>query len=166
MLWANLTDRLTLEAYCALRQATAEDFPPWRERALTFRASKPPAKGPWSAGRSTFVEILLSDDEVDAAWRVAVEGGCLDGTWLRLARARTAPHPADAIPILLRVASQVIELRHRDSYQAAARVLVEAKNLFSRCGRDNDFRDHVAAVRHAIAPKWALRQELDQARLP
>ncbi len=166
LLWATFTERPTQESFRALREATAEGFPLWRERALAFLAEAPPATGPWSPRRSTLVEILLADGELDAAWQAAVEGGCSDGLWLRLARARAANHPADAIPVLLRAADQAIGLRNRDSYQGAARLLAEAKVLFARCDRDGDFRDHMAVVRHAHRTKWALRQELDWARLP
>lgn len=166
MLWANFTDRPGLDSFRALREATAEAFQPWRERALAFLADVSPAAGSWAPGRSTLVEILLADDEIDAAWQAAVDGGCSDGLWLRLARARAASHPADAIPILLRAADQAIELRNRDAYQRAVRLLAEAKVLCARCDRDGDFRDHMTAVRDAHRTKWALRQELDQARLP
>ncbi|MGZ3142688.1 SWIM zinc finger family protein [Lentzea chajnantorensis] len=166
VLWAEFTERPAQESYLALRHATAEGFAPWRGRALAFLAETPPATTPWSPGRSTLVEILLADGEIDAAWQAAVDGGCSDGLWLRLARARAADHPADAAPVLLRAADQAIELRNRDSYRAAARLLAEAQALFDRCDRDGDFRDHMAALRHAHRTKWALRQELDWARLP
>ena len=166
MLWANFAERPTLDSYRALRDATAEDFPSWRERALTLLADKPPAKSPWSHGRSTLVEILLDEGETDAAWQAAVDGGCSENLWLRLARVRAKTHPADAIPVLLRAADQAIDHRNRDFYQIAARFLAEAKPLFTRCGRDEDFRAHLAALRDAHRTKWALRQELDHARLP
>jgi hypothetical protein len=166
MLWANFTDCPTLESFRALKEAAAEGFPPWRERVLGFLADAPPAPGSWSPGRSTLVEILLDEDEIEAAWQAAVDGGCSVGLWLRLARVRAANHPADAIPIVLRAADRAIEARNRDSYQAAARLLTEAKGLFARCDRDDDFRRHMAAVRDAHRTKWALRQELDRARLP
>lgn len=162
VLWANFTDRPTVESFRVLQQATAEGFPPWRERALALLADAPPATG----ARSTLVEILLADDEVDAAWQAAVDGGCSDGLWLRLARARAVSHPADAIPILLRATEQSIEFRNRGSYQDAVRLLAEARILFTRSGRNGDFCAHMAALRDAHRTKWALRQELDWAHLP
>lgn len=165
LLWANFTDRPTLESFRVLKEATAEGFLPWRERALAFLADAPPASGSWSPGRSTLVEILLDENQIEAAWQAAMDGGCSESLWLRLARARAANHPADAIPILLRAADQAIERRNRDSYQAAVRLLAEAGVLFSRCGRDDDFSSHMAAVRDAHRTKRALRQELDWAHL-
>ncbi|MFD9703313.1 SWIM zinc finger domain-containing protein [Lentzea sp. NPDC059081] len=166
MLWANFTDRPSLETFRALCDVTVGHLPQWRERALAFLADLRPVKGSWSPGRSTLVEILLADEEHDAAWQAAVDGGCSEVLWLRLARVRAAKHPADAVPILLRAADRAIEVRNRDSYKAAVRLLAEAKTLFSRCDRDDDFRAHMTAVRDAHRTKWALRQELDWARLP
>ncbi|MDX8032090.1 recombinase family protein [Lentzea sp. BCCO 10_0856] len=79
MLWANFTDRPSLETFRTLRQATAEDFPSWRERVLAFLSDVPPATGSWSPGPSTLMEILLADDEIEAAWQAAVDGGCSAG---------------------------------------------------------------------------------------
>jgi uncharacterized Zn finger protein len=166
MLWANFTERPTRDSYRALRDATAEDFPAWRERALALLADTPPAKIPWWPGRSTLVEVLLDEGETDGAWQAAVDGGgCAENLWLRLARARATTHPADAIPVLLRAADNAIEQRNRDSYRIAAGLLTEAKALSTRCGRHAEFDDHLTALRHTHRTKWALRQELDHARL-
>jgi uncharacterized Zn finger protein len=165
LLWANFTDHPSAESFRALLEATTRSFAPWRERALAFLSDAPPTGGDRPPRRSAFIEILLAEGEIDAAWQAAVKGGCPDGLWLRLARARAATHPADAVPVLLRAADQAIELRNRDSYQAAVRLLAEARTLSARCGRDDDFREHLAALRHAHRTKRALRQELDHARL-
>lgn len=73
---------------------------------------------------------------------------------------------ADAIPILLRTADRAIEVRNRDSYQAAVRLLTEAKALFARCGRDGDFSDHMTAVRDAYRTKWPCARNLIGPQLP
>lgn len=166
MLWATFAQHPTLDGYRALREATAEDFPAWRERALVLLADTPPAKNPWWPGRSTLVEILLDEGETDAAWQAAVDGGCAEDLRLRLARARAKAHPADAIPVLLRAADHAIDRRNRDSYRIAAGLLTEAESLFTRCRRSAEFDDHLTALRHTHRTKWALRQELDHARLP
>ncbi|MBB5960421.1 putative Zn finger protein [Saccharothrix tamanrassetensis] len=165
MLYANFAERPVLDAYRALRDAAAHDFPRWRDRALTLLSDTPPAKDPWWSGRSTLVEILLDEGDVEAAWQAAADGGCSAELRLRLARARAVTHPADAIPVLLRAADQAIEGRTRDSYRSAARLLSEAKRLSTRCDRDTDFHDHVTTLRHTHRTKWALRQEFDQAGL-
>ena len=166
MRWANFAERPTLDSYHALRDAAASDFPAWRERALALLAGEKPAATSWWPGRSTLVEILLAEKEIDAAWQAATEGGCAEDLWLRLARERAKKHPADAIPVLLRATDAAIAGANRDAYRTGAQLLAEAKKLFIRCGREQEFAEHLAALRHRHRAKWALRQELDHARLP
>jgi uncharacterized Zn finger protein len=165
MLWANFAEHPTLDSYRALRNATAEDFPAWRDRARALLADTPTATNPWRPGRTTLVEILLDEGEPEAAWQTAIEGGCAENLWLRLARTRATTHPADAIPVLLRAADHAIDQRTRDSYRMATSLLREAKSLSIRCGRHAEFDDHLTALRHTHRTKWALRQELDHAHL-
>jgi len=55
------------------------------------------------AGR-VLVEILLCEGDTDAAWQAAVDGGCSEELWLRLAYAPATARPDEAIPVLLRAA--------------------------------------------------------------
>ncbi len=166
LLWSNFAECPGLGGYQALREGTGDDFPGWRERALTLLRSTPPLKDPWQPGRSLLVEILLLEDSIDAAWRAAVDAGCSQELWLRLARARAATHPADAIPVLLRAADRAIDGKNRDSYRTAAGLLREARPLFTHSDQDQHFLDHLAALRATHRPKRALREELDRAGLP
>lgn len=173
LLWANFAARPGLENYVALHDATAEEFPAWRARALTMLRAAPAAAARFTAmpyarpaGRSVLVEVLLWEGDAQAAWQAAVDGGCRDELWLRVARERAATHPADAIPILLSAADQAIDRKNRDSYRVAAGLLTEAGALFARCERQEGFRSHLAALRDAHRPKRALREELDRANLP
>jgi uncharacterized Zn finger protein len=160
MHWANFTDRPNLDTYIALHNTAADTFPTWRNRALAVLTKT--AK----RDHSTAVEVLLWEGETEAAWHAAVKGGCYPQLWLRLARERATTHPSDAIPVLLRAADQQIENKNRNSYQVAAKLLTEAKTLFTRCARDTEFEDHLRVLRAAHKPKRALREELDRARLP
>lgn len=171
--WANFADRPSLESYVALHDATAEHFPAWRDRAIAMLRTQPAVSTRFTpvpyiqrAGHSVLVEVLLWEGDTEAAWQAAVHGGCRDDLWLRLARDRAATHPADAIPILLAAADQAIGNKNRASYQVAARLLVEAGTLFTRCDREADFESHLAALRTAHRAKRALREELDRAALP
>lgn len=112
------------------------------------------------------VEVLLWEGDTDAAWQAAMDGGCRDDVWLRLARDRADSHPDDALPILLAAADQAIVHKNRDAYRTAARLLLEAGRLSTRCDRADDFRSHLAALRTTHRAKRALREELDRAGLP
>ena len=173
LLWQNFVARPGLPTYRALHEVAADNFPAWRGRALALLGEVPSTAARFSArpylqpaGRSDLVEVLLWEDEIEAAWRAAVDGGCRDELWLRLARARAATHPADGIPILTAAADQRIDHKNRAAYQEAAKLLVEAGVLFARCDRSDDFRSHLAGLRAAHRPKRALREELDRAGLP
>ncbi|HEX3590369.1 MAG TPA: hypothetical protein VHV74_12120 [Pseudonocardiaceae bacterium] len=106
------------------------------------------------------------EGDSDAAWQAALNGGCRDDLWLRLARERAGTVPGDAIPILLAAADQAVGHKNRDSYRNAARLLSEAGELFVEGDRAQDFTSHLAALRTAHRAKRALREELDKAGLP
>jgi hypothetical protein len=120
LLWMNFADHPDLNRYRALRDATADNFPAWRDRALTLLKSQPPAKNPWLPGRSVLVEILLWEGDTEAAWQAGVDAGCSEELWLRLARARATTRPVDAIPVLLRAANRAIDQKNHASYRSAA----------------------------------------------
>jgi hypothetical protein len=159
LLWANFADRPRLPGYIALHDATAEKFPTWRDRALAMLRKSP-------ADTDLVVEILLWEGKADAAWETAADLDRNSGLLLRAARARAATHPADAIPVVLAAADQLVGGGNRDAYRHAARVLKEAETLFARCDRQEDFPPHLAALRTRHRLKRALREELDRAHLP
>jgi hypothetical protein len=173
LLWQNFTATPGLSTYMALHDTASDSFAAWRAQALavlgeavavtTRFSTRSFLRGP---GRSDLVEVLLWEDDVEAAWQAAAVGGCRDELWLRLARARAVSHPADAIPILTAAAEQHISHKNRAAYQEAAKLLVEAGTLFVRCDRSGDFRSYLGGLRAAHRPKRALREELDRAKLP
>ena len=172
LLWKNFNECSSLDAFVALHDATAEQFPVWRDRAIAKLQAQPATSARFTStpyrpeGRSTLVEVLLWEGDAEGAWRVAMDGGCRDDLWLQLARQRAAINPADAIPILLLAANQKIGYKNRDSYKVAADLLAEAGPLFDRCERSEDFEAHLTALRSTHRAKWALREELNRARLP
>lgn len=159
-MWDAFTDHPNLLNYQHLHDTAAELFPAWRDRALAV------LREDTRRDHSVLVEVLLWEGHGEAAWQAAVEGGCHPALWLRIARNRATTHPADAIPVLLRLVDQKIANKARDFYQEAAKLLLEAKTLFARCGRQAEFEAHVRALRLAHKPKRALREELDRAGLP
>ncbi|TDO43428.1 hypothetical protein EV643_118171 [Kribbella sp. VKM Ac-2527] len=172
LLWKNFNDRPSLDAYVSLCDATAEQFPIWRDRAIEKLLAQPATSARFTStpyrpeGRSTLVEVLLWEADAEGAWQAAMDGGCRDDLWLQLARQRAAINPPDSIPILLLAADQKIGHKNRDSYQIAADLLAEAGALFARCDRSEDFESHLTALRSTHRAKWALREELNRAGLP
>lgn len=172
LLWDNFAEGPSLDGYVALHDVAGKDFAGWRDRALRVLRDQPTSTQRFAAlpfsrlgGHSTLVEVLLWEGDVDAAWDAATAGGCRDELWLRLARARAATHPGDAIAVLQAAADQAIGGKNRRSYQMAAILLVEAQTLSGRCDRLDEFDAHLLALRTTHKPKRALREELDRAGL-
>lgn len=173
LLWANFADRPMLETYRALHDAAGAQLSAWRARALDRLRQQPKsssrfADSPFAerAGHSTLVEVLLWEDDVDAAWQAAQAGGCRDRLWLDLARRRSEAHPADAIPILQEAAEQTIGQKKRSAYRVAAGLLAEAYTLTKYCDQEEQLRAYLVRLRSEHKPKRALREELDLAHLP
>jgi hypothetical protein len=172
LLWDNFTAEPRTDAYRVLADAADELFPAWRKKAHAFlrkqprRANRFSATPDYAPGHTTLVDALLSEGDIDAAWRAAKLGGCRDKTWLRLATLRAHTHPADAIPVFLEAADAEILWKKRDSYRAAAKLLLEAQKLYEHTDRLAEFKSYMAALRLEHKPKTALQDELTRARLP
>jgi tetratricopeptide (TPR) repeat protein len=179
--WRDFVETPSVEAYQRLReQATADgSWPGWRERALAELRSKPRAAQPsprrsapagtygWApVGHSVLVGALLSDGDVEAAWRAARDGGCAEELWLQLARRRASTHPADAVEVLRRQAETAVASMRRDGYEQAAQLLVEAGIAYERMGQAAEFADYVRRLRADHRRKRNLVAALDAARLP
>ncbi|GAA4536740.1 SWIM zinc finger family protein [Amycolatopsis samaneae] len=172
LLWKNFASWPSLTNYQELHRAAGGKFAAWRKRAVEKLRARP-VSTEWfapmphgSAGHSVLVEVLLWEGDVPAAWKAATSGGCRDDLWLRLARERAKTRPGDAIPVLLAAVDQAIRLMGRDHYQRAAQLLVEARELFKRCGQTAEFKAHMTDLRAAHKPKRALREELNRVGLP
>ena len=150
-----------------------ESWPGWRDRALTVLRAQPrlgkgqPPIGPYRpSGHSTLVHVLLWEDDVDAAWRAAQDGGCAEGLWLSLARRRAERHPADAVPVLRRHVDAAIASANREGYARAAGLLAELGTYHDRLGTSAEFAGEVRAVRKANSRRRNLLAALDAAGLP
>lgn len=73
--------------------------------------------GAWPAARETvaasvdvLVSVMLDDDDIDAAWKVAQGERISSRLWEELARVRALTHPADALPVLEDLLHQTLEV--------------------------------------------------------
>jgi len=114
-------------------------------------------------------DVLLADGEPEAAWRVAADNPEWDpGTqrWLRLAQAREASQPADALAVYVRLADVELETTGRAAYMRAAAILKSAARAASAADRQLAFADHLASLRDRHRRRPTLITILDKARLP
>lgn len=156
--------RPTLESYRELA-TDAKVLGDWEERRLWALSllgrpePDPPGamRHPSLRGRSELVRVLLWEDDVDAAWQAANEGGCSRDLWLKLADLRRAEHPEDAIDVYRRHVEDVIAGKNKRAYAEAVRLIDETmRALYAESGRPEDFDAYVEEVRTAHKPKRNL----------
>jgi len=172
--WALFTESPGIDNYRKLRAFAqkAGQAAVWRDEALeylrerTARARTAGSREQQERERATcgslLVEVLLSEKNVDAAWHEAHISGCNGDVWFKLARAREARHPADAVRIYQQLAEQVVQHGGDFEYRAAVRYLVRAEKIITRLGRPKKFREYLAVYREQNKRKRNLLRLLDR----
>jgi tetratricopeptide (TPR) repeat protein len=160
-----------------LNAAKAGAWPERRAKAIAVlrrdikaRASSSRARGGsrWLAleppGARNLVEILLWEDDPEAAWQEAVAAGVPHRTWMLLAEAREDAHPRDAIPIYQREVEHLIGTKNNRGYADAVKLMAHIKKLFSSAGAPEDFLRYAKSVRATHKPKRNLMKLFDTRR--
>jgi hypothetical protein len=162
----------------ALRRAQHEQMPSYS----TYRALRAAAEAidAWpleqDAARATlqrtdargFVDALLSDDELELAWKTALAAprdALGSDLWLRLAERRERDRPADALAVYQRIADEVLERADRRAYQSAARILQRARAAAQSAGELDAFAEYLTGLRERYRRRATLIAILDEAGL-
>jgi uncharacterized Zn finger protein len=160
------TDARTLGEWDTHRAAALDVLrrPPADARAI---ARHPSLRG---SGRSELVRVLLWENDPDAAWQAACDGGCTPALWLQLADQRRAHHPQDALTVYRRHVEDLIAHKDKRSYaEAVAVVGTTIRALYTECDRAGDFAAYIDELRAAHKPKRNLIKliaELQPAQTP
>lgn len=85
--------------------------------------------------------------------------------WLRLAKAREAGPPADALTVYLCLADLALETTGRASYSRAIGLLRRARGAAKLVGSEEAFRLHLAPVREQCRKRPTFMEMLDRASL-
>ena len=166
----------SLDAYRRLRSCAeaCDAWPAERDLALAGlrdtierrRRETATSRSPWHRpDGSTLVEILLLEDDVDAAWRAAEAYGCRPDLELQLAKRRADQHPADAIAVYRRHLDRALEPAKDHAYAEVVRLLTLMRPLHQRLGQDADFDRLVTEIRTHYKRRRNLIKRLDRARL-
>ena len=148
--------------YSTLRRA-AEALDAWGlERDAARRALR-------ERDRGSYVDALLQEGDVETAWAIATE----DPTWdpggdrrARLAQAREATHPEEALSLYMLVAGEELLQTGRRAYARAITMLKHARRAASTSEQDHWFSDQLLDLREQHRRRPALIQMLDKAKLP
>ncbi len=113
------------------------------------------------------VDALLAEGDSDLAWRTAIatESDLGLRRWLRLAEAREAAHPADAVPIYWRAIDEALETADRRNYAVVVRILRRAGAAAAAAGLDAAFHARLAELREQHRRRPTLIRMLDKAKL-
>jgi hypothetical protein len=114
------------------------------------------------------VDVLLADKEPEAAWEVATADPDWDAgerRWIRLAEAREAAHPGDALGVYLRLADRELETTGRAAYTRATRILKRAVRVAVSADQTAEFTDHMQMLRDRYRRRPTLIAMLDKAGL-
>lgn len=117
-------------------------------------------------GHSTLVEVLMWEDDIEAAWEAAHHGGCTRYLWLALARRRAAEKPGDAIPVLQREILAAVGRVQRAGYREGAELAKELRGYAERAGKSEEFTTWILTVRKNNVRRPALQDEFNRAGLP
>lgn len=116
-------------------------------------------------GRATdaqgLVGILLYEGRPDEAWKVALDHGCDDELWQKLARAREDEHPLDAVEVYKREIERQIKAKTNQSYRTAVDLLARVERLNERAGRPERFAALISKVRSEHGRKRNLMALFD-----
>jgi uncharacterized Zn finger protein len=173
LLWAELSDRPTLQSYQRLAEhaGRAGMGDAWRAEAIDLMRShavREASKGrqiPWglSTDRSEIVRVFLWEGNLDAAWQEAREGGCSQALWLELASKREDDHPDDALPIYRRQVERLIGQKNNQAYAEAVAAIRRVQSAMAHLGRGAEFPAYVASVRLSHKAKRNLMKLLAEA---
>jgi len=111
---------------------------------------------------SSLVEVFLWEEDVDAAWKEANEGGCSRPLWMQLAALRESECPEDVIPIYRAEAARQIERKSNDAYREATRLIRKTRELMEALGQGKDFMLYLESVRKEHGRKRNLMKLLER----
>jgi tetratricopeptide (TPR) repeat protein len=176
LIWAAFEERPGLDTYQRLGEharVAGADWSAWSDRALALlradterRSARGRRQLAWAmpADRSSLVEIFLWQNDVEAAWREAREGGCTRDLWLQLAQLRERDHPADAVPIYEERVQALLDQKNNRSYEEAVATMRRLRGAMSRLEPPGNFAAYVTALRAEHARKRNFMALLDGAR--
>ncbi|MEE2038800.1 hypothetical protein Q8791_16370 [Nocardiopsis sp. CT-R113] len=159
--WEAFERSLDVETYRSLREdGAAEEWPQVRVQALAV-LRRSAARRSIRHFPCSLVEVLLSEGSGDEAWEAAVEHGCDDGQWLKIAALREDDHPRDSLGVYVSQASRLVARADTALYPRAAELARKAHGLYERIGTAEDAAEFVAGLRREHRRKRRFLAELD-----
>ncbi len=141
----------------------------WRERALSVEGLNHSAPTPANQSsrdsihdQSTLVSILLWEDDKEAAWKAAQQGGCDDDLWQELARRLSAKQPDESLRIYKRLVAKYADCKNSYAYERAIELLRRIGRLMKKQKRREEFLAYVKRLREKHRYQHSFARLLDQ----
>jgi uncharacterized Zn finger protein len=171
LVWESFDRDPCLPAYRDLERhaGLARQWPRWREQALSLirrqiagEDDRPrPLRFGQAADNSLLVEIFLHEDDPDAAWREAADGGCSPELWLALAARRKQTHPHDSVDIYRRHAEFMLQSTGGHAYREAVKAMAAIEAICLDRDEVEVFPELVARIRKEHKRKRKLMGMMD-----
>lgn len=169
--WQEFSESPNLNQYRDLEKYASQidQWASWRTRALDFirnkidqDSSQEQRRYSWSynLGNSVLVQIFLWENDVEAAWKEALEGGCTDSLWMELANNRKNTHPEEVIPIYQKALERTIDRKNNEAYREAIALLKIIEPLMTTLQKKDKFLDYLNSIRTTHKPKRNLMKLL------
>jgi len=135
----------------------------WRPKAIqAIRQSisdrKSKHTSPYFRPDSTdLVRVYLYEDDAEAAWVEATQGGCSNDVFLQVVVKREALHPEESIPIYKKHIDNLVDEANTASYERAASYVERIRNLTLKA----EYESYVASLRAKFKSKRNFMTLLD-----
>jgi tetratricopeptide (TPR) repeat protein len=175
MAWDNFADSPRLDTYRVLKNHAqqTQSWPEWQEKALRYmrdqlaearkKAPKSTRGGYRPTDHSELVRVFLwGEEDVEAAWKEAIEGGCLDDLWMRLAELREEEHPEDSLEVYKAQVEPIVDQKNKESYREAVELMRKINSLMEKIDQGGKFPRFITTVRTKHGRKRNLMKLLDR----
>ena len=156
-IWLQFVASPYLSEYEKLKEYTEhiQQWSEWRKKALQqirtslykTKQEAAPHKLFKQVDHSELVRIFLWENNTEAAWQEAKEGGCHAGLWLELAAKRENTYPKDVLPIYQEQVERTLEQKNNAAYSEAVKFLKKINKLMLSLEMQQDFQKYLDLVR-------------------
>lgn len=130
-----------------------------QERRRAVEQLEAAAAAPFGSG-AALVQIYLSEDRLDEAWRVADRLGA-GQAWQQLATASASSRPAAAAQLFRPQIEELLSQPNTRVYAAIAGLLRQMRDLERMAGQQEDFERYLSNIRGEYRRRTSLMKQLD-----
>ncbi|MHB9028679.1 MAG: hypothetical protein ACYC9O_07920 [Candidatus Latescibacterota bacterium] len=177
IVWDRFAAYPSLPRYRELRQHAAPlgSWNVWREKAMQLikkqleKERTTRDKSTWNkdaplASCNLLIQIFLEEEDLEAAWNEAKQGGCSPELWLKMAEMRKDILPEDTLAIWRHHVEVTLRNTGKHAYEEAMKYMGKINDLMHRRGEDEEFRRYLEEYRSKYKTRRKFVEMLDSAK--